>query len=248
MKLTDTILVKAEPDRPDDIPPENQHDASEYVRKHVPEIPIPEPLGILKVGRMLYSFTAYVPGNAGDGIWGELSSSQKGMLKNELEYWFTKIRNLKNDTEMFGFHGVCVDNRHHSIVSTPGVPITTYSQFLDFLLQNPHPNLSSEWFEYLKAKIFPEDILPEELVFTHGDLYPRNLILSEDGTLAGIIDWETAGWYPKNWEGIKAMMGALYLTKSSDLVDREWWRYIPECVEAHRDVLVDRVIDQTTGR
>lgn len=49
---------------------------------------------------------------------------------------------------------------------------------------------------------------PIEAVFCHNDLTPRNLIISSsnspDGNrkygLAGIIDWETAGFYPPSYE------------------------------------------------
>ncbi|KAL7269000.1 hypothetical protein RUND412_008355 [Rhizina undulata] len=36
-------------------------------------------------------------------------------------------------------------------------------------------------------------------VLAHGDLAPRNVIVS-NGKIASIIDWETAGWYPEYWE------------------------------------------------
>lgn len=49
---------------------------------------------------------------------------------------------------------------------------------------------------------------PRESVFCHNDLNPRNLILrsstASDGKskykLAGIIDWELAGFYPASYE------------------------------------------------
>jgi thiamine kinase-like enzyme len=49
---------------------------------------------------------------------------------------------------------------------------------------------------------------PGEAVFCHNDLTPRNIIVqkraSSDGThtynLAGIIDWELAGFYPPSYE------------------------------------------------
>ncbi|KAK2762633.1 hypothetical protein FQN54_000806 [Arachnomyces sp. PD_36] len=37
------------------------------------------------------------------------------------------------------------------------------------------------------------------LAFTHGDLSSLN-ILARGDDIAGIIDWETAGWYPSYWE------------------------------------------------
>lgn len=36
-------------------------------------------------------------------------------------------------------------------------------------------------------------------VFTHGDLSSLN-ILAEGDIITGIVDWETAGWYPHYWE------------------------------------------------
>jgi len=34
---------------------------------------------------------------------------------------------------------------------------------------------------------------------THGDLSFRNIIVQGE-KLTGIVDWETAGWYPDYWE------------------------------------------------
>jgi aminoglycoside phosphotransferase (APT) family kinase protein len=41
------------------------------------------------------------------------------------------------------------------------------------------------------------------IMFTHGDFRPANIIV-KDGHIAGTIDWELAGWYPKHWEFVKA--------------------------------------------
>ncbi|KAJ4313791.1 hypothetical protein N0V84_009252 [Fusarium piperis] len=38
-----------------------------------------------------------------------------------------------------------------------------------------------------------------ELVLTHGDLSSLNILVQGD-TVVGIIDWETAGWFPGYWE------------------------------------------------
>ncbi|KAG8428737.1 hypothetical protein J3459_002474 [Metarhizium acridum] len=51
------------------------------------------------------------------------------------------------------------------------------------------------------------------IVFTHADLNPRNILVDkvhyEDGShgwqISGILDWETAGYYPEYWDFTKAM-------------------------------------------
>ena len=45
----------------------------------------------------------------------------------------------------------------------------------------------------------PVNAKAHQVCFTHADLAGRNVIV-KDGRLAGIIDWETAGWYPEYWE------------------------------------------------
>lgn len=70
--------------------------------------------------------------------------------------------------------------------------------------------------------------------FTHGDLTNVNIIVSEEGNLAGIIDWETAGYLPVWWEFAAAGIGlgeedaewkALLRARMPEYTkEREFWR------------------------
>lgn len=66
-----------------------------------------------------------------------------------------------------------------------------------------------------------ENTLPSMLprsdisVFTHGDLTPRNIMVDQ-GRITGVIDWETAGWFPDYWEYANMM-------KPSGDEDWMWW-------------------------
>ena len=42
-----------------------------------------------------------------------------------------------------------------------------------------------------------------DIVFTHGDFRPANIIV-KGSLVTAIIDWELAGWYPEHWEFVKA--------------------------------------------
>ncbi len=44
---------------------------------------------------------------------------------------------------------------------------------------------------------------------THGDLNSFNIIINND-KIAGIIDWEMAGWYPDYWEFTSAWHANVY--------------------------------------
>ncbi|KAF9266123.1 hypothetical protein L218DRAFT_956506 [Marasmius fiardii PR-910] len=77
-------------------------------------------------------------------------------------------------------------------------PIDTVDQFYEFLLDQVGytsrlPRLR-RMLQSIKEK-------QHSVYFSHGDLHDDN-ILVKDGQLAGIIDWEFAGWYPQYWDPV----------------------------------------------
>ena len=76
-------------------------------------------------------------------------------------------------------------------------------RWINLSLFNPMPDSSIQFTRRLY-----QDTSGNEIVFTHGDLDPRN-ILVEDGHVSGIFDWEQSGWYPKYWEYVKTMWGCV---------------------------------------
>ena len=65
-----------------------------------------------------------------------------------------------------------------------------------------------------------------DIVFTHADLHFSNIMVS-DGHISGIIDWETAGWYPDYWEYCRAMRMLTYEKTWNEFWDRTLQR--PHC-------------------
>lgn len=52
-------------------------------------------------------------------------------------------------------------------------------------------------------------LLPDDstVVFTHADLHPSNIMVTEQGSpcrIVALIDWQQSGWYPDYWEFCKA--------------------------------------------
>ena len=62
------------------------------------------------------------------------------------------------------------------------------------------------------------------LHFYHADLGPGNIILSEEGKVEGILDWESAGFYPRCWIASKPMLSAGFYLNSTEGTKREAWR------------------------
>lgn len=57
-------------------------------------IPVPSPLGMLSVAHFCYIFTSFVPGIPLDRIWGNLTSHQKGHVRDQLNRISSELRSL----------------------------------------------------------------------------------------------------------------------------------------------------------
>ncbi|KAF2469556.1 kinase-like protein [Lindgomyces ingoldianus] len=68
-----------------------------------------------------------------------------------------------------------------------------------------------------------------DIVFTHGDLNLRNILVDGNGKISGIVDWECAGWYPEYWEYTKAHFSARYSIRwTADVIDQDFLGYRDE--------------------
>ncbi|KJZ80126.1 hypothetical protein HIM_00840 [Hirsutella minnesotensis 3608] len=74
-------------------------------------------------------------------------------------------------------------------------------------------------------------------VFTHGDLNPFNIMVRGD-RVTGIIDWESAGWYPSYWEYTAAWLG--------NLTRGEWQRTIAKFLDPCPNVVLE--MEKTRSR
>lgn len=98
-------------------------------------------------------------------------------------------------------------------------------------------------FEYLPAEGMPQLVaaahsIRHDIVFTHGDLATRNVMV-DGATVTAILDWECAGWFPEHWEYCKS----IFATQSWDLEDWLPWlrRVLPVYdLEAEADNMLVR--------
>lgn len=103
-------------------------------------------------------------------------------------------------------------------------PFATVKQFNDWLELASIPGLPLEQRPALPYRNYLPDDRP--IVFTHGDLTRTNIMISKDKlgrvTIAAIIDWEQAGWYPSYWEYCKLFIGESYMDdwRASGWADR----------------------------
>lgn len=65
------------------------------------------------------------------------------------------------------------------------------------------------WRKHLSN--YPFSTLERIFVFFHADLCPPNIMVSEEGLNTGIIDWETAAFYPRVWIATKPQVSHAFV-------------------------------------
>ena len=220
VKCSEDAVVKIVPNFED----YTEYTTMQYLGRHLPEIPIPTPLGVLMAEKTAYIFMTYVPGPTLDKVWSQLSTRQKGSIANELNEMLLKLRELKmpEDSLLGGIGGEgCKDTRRHTRISQK--PIRSVSDFEDFIFSNPIFG-SSVYIRLIRS--MSKSHAPK-IVFSHGDLRPANIVVKADQqgnySISSILDWERAGFYPDYWESVKA---------TNTMVPQEeddWYLHLPTC-------------------
>ena len=201
-----------------------EYTTMQYLGQHLPGIPVPTPLGVLVAEKTAYIFMSYVPGPTLDRVWSQLSTHQKGSIAKELNGILQELRSLKMP-ELSVLGGIggegCKDTRRHTRISQN--PIKSASEFEDFIFSNPIFG-SSVYIELIRS--MSKSHTPN-IVFTHGDLRPANIVVKADQegnySIRSILDWERAGFYPDYWESVKAT------NTLSPQDEDDWYLHLPTC-------------------
>ncbi|KAG2415573.1 hypothetical protein HFD88_006764 [Aspergillus terreus] len=185
-------------------------------------IPVPTVIESWEEGDHTLILMRRIPGEPLSEAWPNLSTEQRGNIARQTAEYLLQLRNLQAD----------------NIQALGGGPV-----YSNFLFKNPVPNsphgpLASDdelWADMERglkegvpkaARMLLRRCMPSArpYTFTHSDLTNVNIIV-ENGSLTGIIDWETSGYFPGWWEYV-----CTSVPDSEE--DREWKtllrKYMPD--------------------
>ena len=198
------------------------------VRSRLPVLRLPlyedlePPLGLLDPG----VFHA-VNGNLLEDVWSSMSTATKDRIADQLRGLVQQIRMVPQSVSNPGlprlgslFDGdkaLVIDQREMGkFWDTCTMP--AQSDFIGFVMAN---NLGSHCPPIIADRLAAQLRRPARVVFCHGALGPRNIIVERDEVVA-IIGWEGAGWYPEWWEYVKAYDSDTNIGPEND----DWYDYI----------------------
>jgi aminoglycoside phosphotransferase (APT) family kinase protein len=205
-------------------------DILRLIEERVPTIPVPKGFGALKSDNISMMFYSSIDGDPLSSVWALLSEAEKLQIQQQLQAIFFALRGIAfpSAPATLGFAGKVKDCRRHIREATD---LSSEEEFNDFLLGPLLPRISSQYRDCIRSKMKDD----HRIVFTHGDLHPRNIMVARDTeaetvTITGLLDWELGGWYPEYWEYVKALN--TFSTLDGDAL-ADWWRYLPPVITGY---------------
>ncbi|QPG97664.1 hypothetical protein C2857_006686 [Epichloe festucae Fl1] len=142
----------------------------------------------------------YIEGQTLQQAWPVLTPDQRSNILAQLSDYIAQMRALR------GIYLGRVDGQGvvvPSIMTRSGGPFSTLTEFHDWLVKPPKRlQAQSMYWHQITTQLGAEC----PIVFTHGDIASRNIIISE-GRIVALLDWEFAGWYPEYWEYVFTLRG-----------------------------------------
>jgi hypothetical protein len=197
---------------------EAESDTIRFVGRNVPCIPLPE---------VIYSWVDHdwnrsflilkrVGGQTLRDAWPQLSSPQRSQIASQIAKYCSKLAGIT------------------SLVFESATRRGVLEPFLTLAAERSHPSWKprplgpfslADFNSYLSQQSTKHclDIGPY-FHYYHADLGPGNIMVSEEGKVEGILDWESAGFYPRYWIASKPMLSAGFYLSSTKGTKREAWR------------------------
>ncbi|KAL9123879.1 MAG: hypothetical protein Q9217_006734 [Psora testacea] len=196
---------------------EPESDTIQFVAKNAPCIPVPEVIYSWIDHDWTRSFLILrrVGGQTLRDAWPQLSLPQKSQIASQIAKCCSKLA---------GITSLTFESATHRGVLEPFLTLAAEPSHPSWKPRPLGPFSVNDFNSYLlQSTIHYPDIGPS-LHFYHADLGPGNIMVSEDGNVEGILDWESAGFYPQGWIVSKPMLSAGFYLDSREGTKREAWR------------------------
>ena len=197
---------------------ESENDTIQFVARNAPGVPVPEVIHSWVDHDWNRSFLILkrVGGQTLQDAWPQLSLPQKSQIASQIANYCSKLARITS---------LKFESATHRGVLEPYLTVDAEPSHPSWKPRPLGPFSLEDFKSYLlrqSTTFYPDVGLP--LHFYHADLGPTNIIVSEEGNVEGILDWESAGFYPRYWIVLKPMRSAGFYLKSTEGTRREVWR------------------------
>jgi len=199
---------------------EPEDDTIRFVARNAPGIPLPE---------LVYSWVDHdwnrsflilkrVRGQTLQDAWPQLSPPQTSQIASQVAQYCSELAGITSVTfESATGRGVLEPYLTAAASEPPSHPSWKPRPLGPFSLEDLNSYL-------LRQSITHYPAIGLSLHFYHADLGPGNIMVSDEGNIEGILDWESAGFYPRWWIASKPMLSAGFYLNSTEGTKWDAWR------------------------
>ncbi|KAF3183879.1 hypothetical protein TWF788_005351 [Orbilia oligospora] len=203
------------------------------------EINVPEIFAWRQDNGFTFLYMELVDGKQLDAVWDDVSEDERDDICQSLKKMISSLRRLKQDPKDRYIGNISRGPSKDVIFSSSSTlaagPFMTVRGFHDWFTSLRRPEGSRDRSpDPFRAHLIDDS----DIVFTHGDLHPSNIMISyprkgdngndilkeDSGLVLTIIDWHQSGWLPEYWEGCKARWTAEVRSSWSEI-------YLPKFVK-----------------
>jgi hypothetical protein len=136
-----------------------------------------------------------IPGVSLDKVIDTLAVEQLSHIASQLKFILAQLRSVESSKTLGSVSGGPYRNQFYPSYVTPKHAFSSVGEFIHHYREALMLFCTEQYTESLLSRI-PRNAA---MIFTHGDLLPKNIIV-EGSRITGIIDRETGGFYPAYWE------------------------------------------------
>ncbi|KAI1163059.1 kinase-like protein [Nemania serpens] len=178
-------------------------EAMRFVRNNT-SIPVPEVYNAYEDEESGHTriIMEFIEGAELEEVWDTYSAAEKESVVAQLQGYMEELRQFKG-TFIGAIDGSWCDDHFFDDDRGGYGPFKNEDEFNAGIVKALKQGKSRIHVD-VTCDIFQECMKGHEIVLTHNDFAPRN-ILVQGAKVVAIIDWELAGYYPDYWEYCKAM-------------------------------------------
>ncbi|KAE9989986.1 hypothetical protein EG327_001998 [Venturia inaequalis] len=196
---------------------EYEADSISFFRSKVPAIPLPEVIHSWVDEELCRTFLilGQVKGKTLAESWHLLSSKQRTTIARTVASFCTLLAQ-NSESSLQSVAGRSIYEPH--LTKSP------YQSRPSWMLCPLGPFKPHELAQYLgESQLATLPVIPDTFYFYHADLGPTNIIISKEGHIEGVLDWESAGFFPKFWIATKPLISAGFNLPQESDADRYAW-------------------------